>query len=224
MHPPCDSLRGQPCRPHKVLVNEVVDDTPAPAVSGTVTTAGTGDPAAGVIVTLMNENPSWTVAGTDTTDAAGAYSFASVPDGNYQIRFFDPQARYQRTWYHAQQTYRTADRVTVTGGASAPADQALAPMPTGQISGRVHGSGGGGKAGVQVQVFHQTGGFYASAITGVDGYYLLRGVPPGNDLVQFVDPSGTFPRQQWFRFKALAFNAETVAVGAGTSYASALMG
>jgi len=224
MHPPCDSLRGQPCRPHKVLVNEVVDETPAAAVSGTVTASGSGEPAAGVIVTLMNENPSWTVAGTDTTDAAGAYSFASVPDGDYQLRFFDPQGRYQRSWYASKPTYRTADRVTVSAGASPPADQALPPMPSGQISGRVHGAAGTGKAGVQVQVFHQPGGFYASAITGADGYYLLRGVPPGNYLVQFIDPSGTFPRQQWFRFKALAFNAETVVVGTDTAYASALMG
>jgi predicted acyl esterase/5-hydroxyisourate hydrolase-like protein (transthyretin family) len=223
MHPPCDSLRGQPCRTYKALANEVVPQTQA-GVSGTVTEEGSGLPAVGVTVTLMNINPSWTIAATTVTDGSGHYSFDPVPDGSYQLRFFDGQGRYQRTWYSSKQSYLHADVVTVSGGVSLPANQALPAMPTGQISGRVQSASGAGRPGISVRIYRESDGYYAGGITGADGYFLLQGVPAGNYRVQFVDATGPIPKQQWYKFKALAFNAETVVVGTGTSYASALMG
>ncbi|MFC6146225.1 SdrD B-like domain-containing protein [Corynebacterium nasicanis] len=58
------------------------------AVSGTIWDRGTGNPLAGVTVTLLNELGE--AVGTVTTGPDGTYSFGNVPAGNYTIEVAQP--------------------------------------------------------------------------------------------------------------------------------------
>lgn len=194
-----------------------------PGIVGTVTAASGGAPLQGITVTLMDDAPSWTIAATTFTDANGYYHFDNPPAGNYRIRFFDGTNTYMRQWYSTKGSYSTGDTVVYASGVVT-ADQALQNAPAGKLKGRAFNGGGAGVAGVNVRVFDAAGGGYLyGATTGASGYYIINGVPDGNYLIQFVDPSHTY-RQQWYNFKYLAFNADTVVVAGGDTWASALMG
>jgi subtilisin family serine protease len=70
-----DVLEGQ-----TTVVDFALDPAPSHSVSGTVTD-GDGNPLEGATVTILG-----TPIPPTTTDAAGGYSFASVPEGEYEVR------------------------------------------------------------------------------------------------------------------------------------------
>ncbi len=195
-----------------------------PGIGGTVTDATSTNPLSGVTVTLMKANPAWVIQGTTTTDGTGHYQFAGVPDGNYQVRFFDGTGAHQRTWYHDKQTYKTGDVLTIASASDVvTADQALVAAPAGKVTGRAQTTTAG-LPGIKVSLYLVGSGFYATTITGAGGYYQFNGVPDGNYNVQFVDPSHAHI-SQWYNYKLLGFNADVLTVSGGaTARASALMG
>ncbi len=195
-----------------------------PGIGGTVTDATSSNPLAGITVTLMKANPSWVIQGTTTTDASGTYQFTGVPDGNYQVRFFDGTGAHQRTWYHDKLTYKSGDVLTIASASDVvTADQALAAAPAGRITGRAQTTTAG-IPGIQVSLYTATDGFFATTVTGADGYYLFQGVPDGDYYVQFVDGSHHY-LSQWYSYKLLFFNANKITISGGNTFpASALLG
>jgi streptogramin lyase len=197
-----------------------------PAIRGTVRELGTGTPLGGIVVTVMNQWPAWTIAATSTTGPDGTYAVA-VPAGSYAVRFLDPTGAHQRSWFTSSPTYKTATTLTVTSGVLT-ADRSMAPSP-GSLRGRTtHGPAGDAAqpvAGISVRVFDVTShSLVASSVTGSDGYYVLGGLAPGGYVVQFVDPTRAY-RATWFAGVLLPGNASTVRVGAGaTAWASVWVG
>jgi hypothetical protein len=206
-------------------VNLTVDaPTVQPGINGTVTDAGTGLPVAGIVVTLMQPNPSWVIAGSTTTAADGTYHFGALANGQYALRFWDGTGVHEMVWYNAKQTYKTADLVTVSSPTDAvDANQSLPSASTGVITGRTQTSLWAGIPGIKVSLYTQSNGFYDAATTGAQGYYQFNHVPAGNYYIQFTDPSGHY-RSQWYSFKLLFFNANVVTVGSGTVRADAMLG
>jgi 5-hydroxyisourate hydrolase-like protein (transthyretin family) len=165
------------------------------AVAGNATAGGA--PAEGVTVTLMKQWPSWEVAATTTTDAAGQFRFDALEPGSYRVRFFDGLGRYQRTWLGATTTYKTATPITVTVGNETLADQALPPV-AGMLTGRVTDQDThAGLNGIRVLVFDATG-YVAGATTGPAGHYTLHGLPPGTYWVRFIDPTPAGHQPAWY--------------------------
>lgn len=158
------------------------------ALQGTVTADGA--PADGVVVTLMDEWPLWTVAGSTITDSSGHYRFDDLPPSQlYRLRFYDPRGRFERTWWNARSTYSTGTPITIVTGDTVIADQSLLPASSGVLRGRVTESVSGTPLpNVAVQVF-STNGFVAGARTGPLGYYQLAALPQGSYWVRFVDPA-----------------------------------
>jgi hypothetical protein len=195
-----------------------------PGISGTVTDATSSAKLAGITVTLMQANPAWVVQATAVTDAQGHFGFTGLPNGSYQVRYFDGTGAHARTWYNGKTTYKTADVLTIASSSDVvDASQALAAAPSGVISGRAQTSAAVGIPGIQVSLYTKSNGYYAGAITGANGYYQFNGVPAGDYYIQFVDPSHKY-RSQWYNFKLLFFNADVVTVGSGVTWANALMG
>jgi streptogramin lyase len=194
----------------------------AGAISGTVTAGGA--PVAGVVVSVVADWPAWTVGGTAVTDAAGSYQIPIGLAGSYRVKVFDPSGTYQRAWWSAgDPTYKSASSIALDGVTpTATADVSLTAAG-GSLLGRAQLVGGAGLPGIHVRVFTSSAGYVTGATTGADGYYFVHGLAPGSYYVQFVDPTHAHP-QQWFNGKALFFNAQTVTIGAGDTWASALMG
>jgi len=195
---------------------------PQPSISGTVTEAGTTDVLPGITVSLLSAHPAWTVVATTTTDALGHYRFSGVPNGTYEIRFFDPTGTFERRWWMAASTYRSGTPITVAAGSSSPANQPLAPAPAGGISGRAQTKAAAGLAGISVLLFDAADGFVRATTTGADGYYQFDAVPAGSYYVQFVDPTHTY-LSRWSG-DVLRFDmAAIVTVGSDVTWASVIL-
>jgi choice-of-anchor B domain-containing protein len=126
-------------------------------LSGVVRVAATQEPLAGAQLVVLESGQNAT-AGAD-----GVYAL-EVPEGAYTVRA-------KALGYSAKLL-----PVSITAGSRTDQDVDLEPLPTGSITGFVRRADtSAGIAGAAVSV----AGFSASATTGVDGSYILAGVPEG---------------------------------------------
>ncbi|WP_426954437.1 SdrD B-like domain-containing protein [Muricoccus radiodurans] len=168
---------------------------------------GTGEAGiAGQAVQLLNA--AGTVVATTTTDADGAYNFAGIAPGSYQIGFVAPGG----TVFTAQDqgandaidsdanptTGRAGPIILSSGGSAANVSAGIFTATT--ISGTaftdangdgIQGSSEVGTAGQTVQLLNSAGTVVATTTTDSDGTYRFAGVTPGTYQVQFASPAGT---------------------------------
>ena len=130
---------------------------PHGALTGTVTDAGNGNPIAGASVQ----------AGvfSTLTDGNGAYAFAALPVGTYDVM--------ASAFGHVPQT---ASGVVVTDGGTTVQDFALQPAPSHSVSGFVRDQDGVGLAGAIVTIL---GTPIPPATTDATGFYSFASVPEG---------------------------------------------
>lgn len=172
-----------------------------------------GEPGlAGVTVALLNSSgdpvvdPAGTAV-TATTDAFGAYSFAGLPAGDYQVEFSLPG--------NYVFTTQDADGQGLDGMVNSDADPATGRTPVfslaagetnnnidagayipGSISGLVeldatgNAEGDGPQGGVTVGLLDSNGNTVATAVTDSNGAYLFNDVVPGDYTVVQTVPSG----------------------------------
>jgi hypothetical protein len=196
-----------------------VPDDP-PSVAGTVH-GGSGSPVPGIVVSLLEEWPSWRVVATGITGPDGRFVVAPPTHGTYRLRFFDPTGAHARQWWSSDTTYREATPIPLTRVAPTVEVDAVLPESAGSIVGRAQ-SADGPLGGIHVRVYEEGRGYVGGAVSGPDGYYELRGLAAGRYLVQFVDPTRVHP-QQWFSRARVPWNATVVEVTAGRSWASKLL-
>ncbi len=80
-------------------------------ISGTVTEAGTGQPAAGVAISAYDTLDN--LAGTATSDTTGAYALALAP-GSYKVVAYDSALRYATAYGGGALNYQTANAYTLS--------------------------------------------------------------------------------------------------------------
>ena len=85
-------------------------------VAGTVTSASTGEPLAGVCVNLYDASDDSFGGATICTGADGKYESAAIPAGQYKVGFVDGSGAYAPQYYSNKETLADADPVTVTSG------------------------------------------------------------------------------------------------------------
>lgn len=88
-----------------------------PAITGTVTLAGTGAPVGGVAVTAYRWDAQagfWIQVRQRTTAEDGTYALF-VPEGTYRVGFSDFQGRYKPVFYGGADTLEEAEDVVQTG-------------------------------------------------------------------------------------------------------------
>ncbi|MBP0492577.1 SdrD B-like domain-containing protein [Pararoseomonas indoligenes] len=167
---------------------------------------GTGEAGvAGQTVQLLNA--AGAVVATTSTGAGGAYSFANVTPGTYQVQF----AAAAGTVFTAQDqggndavdsdagaNGRTAAFTLASGGSAANVSAGTFTPVT--VSGNVftdangdgiRNAGEAGVSGTTVQLANSAGAVVATTATSNTGAYSFTGVVPGSYQVQFVGPSGT---------------------------------
>ena len=173
---------------------------PAGSISGTVTYEVSGDPLADIEVCAYHQQTGpaapWTLlAECGTTDALGAYSVGRLRTGNYEVKFRDPSATYGFEWYNDQDAMSSADIVSVTAGVDTPNINAALPLG-GCISGVVTDEiTEEGLPGIRVCPIGPGPPyeFWPPCFwTDDSGTYSAPGLRPGDYLVGFHDPAGTY--------------------------------
>jgi streptogramin lyase len=192
--------------------------TAVATIQGTVRSGGTA--LGGMKVVLYADYPSWTIVATTLTNAIGHYRFPINAAGTYRVQFIDNSGNHQRSWFASSPTYAASTAITVMGGATATADQSLAPS-TSRLLGRATNSSGTGLAGISVSVYYgSSSGFIEGATTGPAGYYTIKDLPPGTYYVRFSDPTNTY-KAQWYDGKAVFANARAITLASGDVIANA---
>ncbi|WP_458098530.1 SdrD B-like domain-containing protein [Roseomonas sp. WA12] len=187
--------------------------TPA-SISGTLFTDSNGDGLrgtgetgpAGVTVRLLNADGA--VVATTTSESGGAYSFAGLAPGQYQVQFTAPSGTVFTGQDRGNNDALDSDANITTG------QTALITLASGQavnnvaagfyaparIGGTVFadsngdglfGQGEGGSSGATVRLVDQSGAVVATTATTASGTYAFTGVAPGTYRVQFVAPDGS---------------------------------
>jgi hypothetical protein len=152
-------------------------------VSGTVTSAATGKPIAGVEVCAADANGDgpW---GCDVTDASGAYESSVYETGSYYVSFVAPSGSgyISRTYYGSKYAERESQAVPITiGQTTTGIDAAL--LEGGRISGRVVSAST--KQPVEAVEVCARESAASCTRTGANGEYEVSGLSTGQYEVQF---------------------------------------
>ncbi len=183
-------------------------------ISGTVADEVTDLPLSGVVALAVDAVGH--VAGAAVTGSRGAYRLAVGP-GQYRVVFVDPSGTHlgEWAWGHALSDPTAAAAVSV-GVTGATVNIGLLPG-RGSVAGTVTADGSGGVvAGAWVAAIDQATGVLRGTAAAPDGTFSSGGLPPGNQTVVFVDPSGQ-RRFEFFDDAPFASSANPVAVTAGST-------
>ncbi|WP_306215262.1 MSCRAMM family protein [Actinoplanes sp. RD1] len=182
----------------------LVPPTPPGAVAGRVTTA-TGEPAAGITVTVLDP----TIESWDTTTAAdGTYSLSLPAGTGYLVSFTNGEL----TQYAPHTLDRDqAGRYTVAPGATTRIDEQL--FTPAVLTGRLLDANGTPVAGAAVSVDILATASVAETTTGPDGTYRIGAMAAGEVVVGFTSPDG---RRQWAYRKTSFDTADHITLTLGT--------
>jgi RHS repeat-associated protein len=197
-------------------------------IKGKVTAKASGSPIAGIevcpvpVVTTPPGGGSPVPAaaysgGCATTGASGEYTAEKVPTGEYRVYFtpsFNSTLNYLRQGYYGKSRISEGTPIAVVaGGVRSGIDAAL--DPGGEISGKVTRIGTKAPLqGVQVCPYSATEfeNSASCALTDANGDYSVRGLPTGQEKLQFY-LYGYF--QRWYKEATDSSGAVTVAAEVG---------
>lgn len=191
-----------------------------PAIDGTVTGPG-GAPAAGVVLSLVDTTTRSVVAST-TTSPAGRFLLPSLPSGSYRLRAFDPNGVRARTWWPDRPTFIEAATIDLGAADRRTLDVAMAAFPSGALAGRVVDGSSSPVAGRTAWVFSSDHGLVGGVRSGADGWWVLRGLPPGRYTVAVTGGAG-MSGPTWHRSSSTALGAEWVDVAGTTAWATVVV-
>jgi hypothetical protein len=187
-------------------------------VTGRVTGGNPASPLGGACVTATPITgagpPSSSFAGSD-----GVYSVGGLAPGKYRVEFSSlcvlSPGGFVSQWFDGKTSRGQATPVAVASGKSTTGIDAVLSADGG-ISGSVRASGVL-KAGVCVLAFPKAGGTPTVGVSGVKGSYLIKGLSPGQYVVEFTGGCGVASyRTQWFNGAASRGGATPVKVTAGS--------
>jgi 5-hydroxyisourate hydrolase-like protein (transthyretin family) len=193
-------------------------------ISGTVTNVG-GSGLTGIDVIAYQWSEvygDWVYAGVAGTAGDGDYTFDSLAQGRYRLRFADSAGVYLPEYYDDKPDLDTANDVTVTAGATAAGIDAVL-TEGGHITGKVSNTEGVGLADIEVSVYQWTSDYgvwtrVSDVSTSDDGRYDVHGLTGGSYRLQFRDPSLAY-HGECYDDKATIEGATDVAVTAGSTTA-----
>jgi hypothetical protein len=211
---------------------------PGATISGKVTDAS-GHGISGMCVDATSPSDVELGPGTAAPPANsrnGNYTLSNLAPGQYLVDFgCGSGGRYAEQWFPSAAAPGSADLVSAPAGTTSGINAVL--KPGGSISGVVTGNGGHPLAGVCAVAVDTKGGalppvrgrvgslfsnilgandYGVAALTGRHGAYQIFGLAAGSYQVTFIPCSGSYQyAEQWYRDKATAPAATTVAVRAG---------
>jgi hypothetical protein len=148
------------------------------SLSGTVTTAATGAPLAGIAVEALNADGIIRYA---ITDAQGRYSIEGLPSATYRAEFGAGQPQ--------ESAPAPLHRLVALSAPDARTGFDAALAPGGAISGRVTAADGAPIPDVSVNVRDIDGARTRYGTTAADGTYAIRGLPSGRYTITYAQSS-----------------------------------
>jgi hypothetical protein len=202
-------------------------------ITGLVTRDSDGEPLSAIQVTAYRlvALDTWSVAGSATTGATGAYDIGSLPTGIYRAKFEDPAGNYVLEYYNDKRDWFYATNFDVTDGQTTPSINASLAVG-GKIAGTItSATDGSGKGSILATAWRFRDGAWASegsALSATNGSYTVGGLPSGDYRLRFANPFyPTVPDEaEWHfnvRTRDLAVDVPVVA-GATTSPINAAIG
>lgn len=169
---------------------------PGGTITGTVTLADGGAPAAGVEVHLayLWSEDDFLLGSQTYTNADGSYALTGVPPGEHRVHFETDWesgllSEYWESTYSYWGSYWSANLVGVVAGVTTPGIDASLEV-SGSISGTVtRASDGSPVSGLDVSVWGEETGVHAYGSTRADGSYTIDRLPPDSYRV-FFSPDG----------------------------------
>jgi hypothetical protein len=168
---------------------------PPASLAGSVKVNGSGDPIAGVKITITN-----TVTGavlTTTTNDAGAYSFSNLTPGTYTVTQTQPLAYLDGsdslgTGAATAGTLANDEFASVVlGSGDAAVNYDFTETRPASVAGAVYVDGSNTPiAGVSIKLTNTVTGVTQTTTTGVDGKYSFRNLPAGSYTVTETQPAG----------------------------------
>jgi len=189
---------------------------PGAIISGTVTSATTSAPIAGICVDLISDQE---LFGQTQTAPDGTYSLDQIPVGVYQVVFsggcgntgsYAPQGYEGTNVLYPTNIDVTADGESITG-----IDAAMEPGPI--ITGTVTDTSGTQLSGICVVAITPSEVEYGVAVS-LGGSYEIANLAPGQYQVGFAPGCGNNSNlaQQWFRNQPSLATAAIVSASTGT--------
>ncbi|MGL4256337.1 MAG: MSCRAMM family protein, partial [Microbacterium sp.] len=187
------------------------------SISGAVTDAGR-TPIENVTVTAFQPE-TMNASASVFTDAAGAYTLAGLPAGEYLVEFqtWNTGANLVGEWWDDAARPENATRVTVAVAEDAGGVDAALALGN-SVSGVVTDSDGSPLPSVVVDLFTATGEYVSAAWTDGDGAYTVGGLPDGEYRIRFnpenssVDVAG-----EWWDDAAAEEDAAVVNLSGGAN-------
>ena len=182
---------------------------PGAMISGTVTDAVTVAGVQGVEVQVYRyetDSDHWNSIWTGSsiyTDKNGYYEVKGLPEGDYLVEFRDPSGNYAQEYHLDAYWEETATVVPVAQGQPVPNINAEL-VSGGRISGTVTAQAGGSPLeGVEIQLYRYEANFDhwnsiwvgRNIYTDTNGNYEVKGLPAGDYIVEFRDPSGNYAQE-----------------------------
>ena len=181
-------------------INFVLGDNNTGRIAGAVTASGYPQP--GIQVDLFQDYSGygdWWRLVYAFTDENGQYFIAGLPDGEYRLRFIDPNDILASTYYDNKPDLSNADTITIVDGQTiAGVDAAM--TGAGSITGRISLSGSGSPAGITAMAYRHTGTNwepFGSATADAGGNYAIGGLLEGAYRIYFIDTSRKY-RDQYY--------------------------
>jgi hypothetical protein len=197
---------------------------PTATISGTVTNAGTGGPAASVAVVIYDTGG--TIVGSACTQTDGSYTTTILASGTYRVGFAsDPDAyelclqhssAYLPAYFKAAGTLASATPVTVqapTDVTGIDASLVLGASITGTVTlpGSAPGTGGPTVA----EVLDMAGTVVATGGVDQNHLYAVGGLEPGRYVVRFSSPGY---ETQYYSGTPVAAAATAISLGDGSAH------
>jgi RHS repeat-associated protein len=159
------------------------------SISGTVTSAATKQPIAGIEACAYETTPPYSEVCSKTSESGG-YTIMELPVGSYEVYFSAPSGSGLN---YIGQGYPKS--VSVTAGAITPgidAAMAAGAEVTGTVIGKDTKSAIEGIEVCAYQAEEEYEGFYAAcAVTDASGDYTIAGLASGEYKLQFFEPDGS---------------------------------
>ena len=184
---------------------------PGSQLTGTVTSAATGNPLSGIDVQAIDSGG--TTVASAQTDANGDYSLIRLDTGSYRVSFSDPAGFHFSQYYTGRSDAGSADPVAVTAGQTSSGIGA-ALQPAGRISGTVLDAETGGPiAGADVILFDSVDTFVEETESDSGGGYSFGTLTPGTYYVRFLtgDSAGNYG-PQYYNGRSTLATADPVTV------------